>query len=218
MRKICYIVGAGNSGGMSISPQKEDFVIAADGGYAALCKLGVRPDLAVGDFDSLGYLPDNVECLRHPPEKDDTDMMLAINEGIARGYDSFIIHGGLGGRLDHSLANLQSLCAVSNSGGRAWLWGEGQALTAVTNGKIVFPGKCSGMFSVFAQGGMARGVWERGSKYTLSDAELRFDYPMGVSNEFLGRETEVSVARGTLAVLWNCAAEEMEQMIKDGFC
>lgn len=218
MKKICYIIGAGSSAGMELHPGEGDFVIAADGGYEPLKALGLRPDLAVGDFDSLGYLPEDVPTLRHPPEKDDTDMMLAIYEGMARGFEDFIIFGGLGGRLDHSLANLQSLCYVSRKGSRAWLWGEDTALTAMTDGTIQFPAQCSGMFSVFAQGGNARGVWEKGSKYTLNGSELRFDCPMGVSNEFCGEAVEVSVADGTLAILFHCTAAELETMVKDGYC
>ena len=216
MEPICYIVGAGDSRGMSISPRAEDLVIAADGGYDALCRAGVRVDLAVGDFDSLGFVPDGVELLRHPPEKDDTDTMLAIYIGLERGCRRFIIHGGLGGRFDHSMANVQSLCHIAQRGARGWLWGEGTAVTALCDGRAEFPGKCRGMLSVFALGGSAEGVCERGTKYTLEDAQLSFDYPLGVSNEFTGARAEISVRSGTLGIVWSCTAAELENMVREG--
>ncbi|MGE4354071.1 MAG: thiamine diphosphokinase [Oscillospiraceae bacterium] len=218
MRKICYIVGAGDGANITINLGEGDMVIAADGGYKTLMAIGITPDLVVGDFDSLGYIPEGVELVRHPPEKDDTDMMLAILLGMERGYRNFLIYGGLGGRLDHTLANLQSLCYIAGHGCRGWLWGDGTAITAVKDGAVTFPGKCSGMLSVFAQGGAARGVYETGLKYKLDDATLHFDYPLGISNEFLGCDAGVSVREGMLALLWHCHSAEIEQMIREGLC
>lgn len=216
--KLCYIVGAGDSEGISITEQPDDLVIAADGGYTALLDTDVSPQLAVGDFDSLSYIPCDVDVVRHPPEKDDTDTMIAISSGLERGYSNFVIYGGLGGRLDHSMANIQCLCFLSRTGNRAWLWGEGRAVTTVTNGTISFPESCEGMFSVFSQGSDCTGVYEQGVKYELNDAKLTFDYPLGVSNEFIGEKAEISVKDGTLAVMWNCTAQELEKLIRDGYC
>ena len=218
MEALCYIAGAGGCSGMSIERGEHDMVIAADGGYASLEAAGIVPDIAVGDFDSLGFVPAGVEVLRHPPEKDDTDMMLAICKGLELGYSRFLIYGGLGGRFDHSMANIQSLCYLSRRGARGWLWGDGTAATAVTGGRIDFPGKCRGMFSVFSLGGRAEGVCESGSEYTLDGDALDFGYPLAVSNEFTGAPVCISAERGTLAVIWTCSAAELEQMIRDGHC
>lgn len=217
MRKICYIVGAGNSDGVTFRPAENDIVIAADGGYEVLKKLGIKPQLALGDFDSLGYIPEDVEHLSFPPEKDDTDMRLAIFGARERGYADIVIFGGLGGRLDHTIGNIQNLQFISHNG-RAWLWGEGTAATVITNGSITFPGKCSGMFSVLAIGGNAEGVTLWGCKYPLDKAELKCDIPLGVSNEFVGSEAVVRVEKGSLLVIWNCSATEFDEMIKDGYC
>ena len=84
-----------------------DAVIAVDGGFASLADVGCAPDLAIGDFDSLGYVPEGVEVLVFPPEKDASDMELALGEAVARGADAVEVYGALGGRLDHTLANLQ---------------------------------------------------------------------------------------------------------------
>ena len=91
-------------------------------------------------------------------------------------------------------------------------------MTAVTDGSIYFPGKCQGMFSVFSYGGDAHGVSEDGGKYGLKDASLHFDEPMGVSNEFMGEPVNISVEQGTLVVLFNCSARELEKMVREGYC
>ena len=95
---ICYVVGAGEFCPRGLTPGPGDLVIAADGGYGQLKQWGMSPHLAVGDFDSLGRVPEDVEVVRHPVRKDDTDMMLAVQEGLARGCGRFLIYGGLGGR------------------------------------------------------------------------------------------------------------------------
>ena len=98
MERTCCIFGAGDYGAMP-RPELDGrcFLIAADGGYGQLKQWGMSPHLAVGDFDSLGRVPEDVEVVRHPVRKDDTDMMLAVQEGLARGCGRFLIYGGLGG-------------------------------------------------------------------------------------------------------------------------
>ena len=217
MRKLCYIIGAGNTESTCLNPTENDLLIAADGGYEVFKKLGIKPHLALGDFDSLGYIPDDVERRSYPPEKDDTDMRLAIFEAFNRGFTNIVILGGLGGRLDHTLGNVQNLQFISKKG-RAWLWGEGTAVTCLRNESITFPGKCAGVFSVLAVEGDAVGVRLEGCKYPLNGDTLHCDVPLGVSNEFLGEEVRIGVENGTLLVIWNCTAQEFEQMIKDGYC
>lgn len=102
----CYIYGAMPCGSTE-KLEEGDLLIAADGGYAYL--QGQKPDLVVGDFDSLGYVPEGEQIIRHPVQKDDTDMLLAVREGLKRGYRKFVLYGGIGGRLDHTIANLQVL-------------------------------------------------------------------------------------------------------------
>ena len=106
MKNICYIIGASVTDGMYIDKKDGDFIIAADAGLASLEKLGLVADLAVGDFDSLGCIPDFENKICHPAEKDDIDTALALCEGMKRGYRTFVIYGGLGGRLDHTMANI----------------------------------------------------------------------------------------------------------------
>lgn len=179
------------------------YVIAADRGFAYLEVQGISADLVVGDFDSLGRIPDHPNLIAHPPEKDDTDMMLAVKEGLRRGYRTFFLYGGMGGRLDHTLANLQTLAYLSEQNAAGYLIGEGTAVTAIKNGGIFFPNTMEGLLSVFCHGDYARGVCLKGLKYELNNAELTPCFPVGVSNEFIGQESSVSVSDGTLLVLWS---------------
>ncbi|MEA5047152.1 MAG: thiamine diphosphokinase [Eubacteriales bacterium] len=196
---ICTIVCALP---LAVPPEKRsgDLVIAADAGYRNLG--GVAPDYVVGDFDSLGYVPEGERVLRHPPEKDDTDTMLAARLGLSLGYRAFVLLGGLGGRLDHTLANLQTLAFLRANGAKACLAGEGETVTLIENETLRFRAGLSGTVSVFAYGASARGVFERGLKYPLTDAHLTDDFPLGVSNAFTGAPALVSVSQGRLLVLY----------------
>lgn len=114
----CYIVGAGDFTPRGFAPVPGDLVLAADGGYRALCSLEYTPDLLLGDFDSLGDLPlpPDLPVLRFPARKDDTDTGLALRHGLDRGFRDFALYGCAGGRVDHLLANLQSMARVSRLG------------------------------------------------------------------------------------------------------
>lgn len=205
----CFIVGAGSFAGMSIRPEKDDLVIAADGGYEYLKSTGVEPQILLGDFDSLEIVPEHRHLIRHSPIKDDTDMALAVAYAKELGYQRFFLYGGLGGRLDHTIANLQLLTGMSRNGLEAYLIGEGMIITAITGNindlpaELVFDSTAQGMVSVFCMGKPAEGVWEKGLKYSLSDAVLTDDKTLGVSNEFLGCESSISVKSGTLIVMWD---------------
>lgn len=198
---ICYIFGAAEGLPQSFKANKSDIVIAADYGLKRLEQMGVRPDIAVGDFDSLGYVPKAPEVLRHPVMKDDTDIMLAVKTGFERGFNEFVIYGGVGGRADHTLANLQILSYISRRGGRGYLCFEGYTATAVTDGTLRLCGG-SGTVSVFSAGEAATGVTLKGLLYSLENARLDFYYPLGVSNEFAAKEAEITVKQGTLLVIW----------------
>ena len=200
---ICYVVGAGEFCPRGLTPGPGDLVIAADGGFAALEGLGRSPDLVVGDFDSLGHRPDHPHVVALPVEKDDTDMHSAIRLGWERGYRAFRLYGGTGGRIDHTLANIQSLAWLANQGGRGWLVGPDWTATVLSDGgALTLEAGRQGMVSVFCLGDRAEGVDIQGLKYGLTDGVLTADYPLGVSNSFLGGESRVSVRRGKLLVLW----------------
>lgn len=200
---VCFIVGAGSlAPDLRLSPRPGDLLIAADGGLPAVERMGLIPDLVVGDFDSLGALPCHPNTVVLPREKDVTDMHAAIDLGLERGYTRFALYGGTGGRLAHTLANLQLLDNLSRRGCRGFLVGGGTVATAVHNGALDFPATLSGYLSVFCSGSPAEGVTLQGLKYELTNAQLTPNFPLGVSNEFTGTAARVSVAKGTLLVLW----------------
>jgi thiamine pyrophosphokinase len=198
----CFIAGALTFDNQ-IKPDNCDLVIAADAGYNTLLKTGIKPDLIVGDFDSIkSGVPSGTNVIRHPVMKDDTDMLLAVRLGLERGYREFHIYGGLGERLDHTLANIQVLNFIAENGGRGFLYGRDETITVIKNGEISFPARKNGFISVFAMGGDARGVNLKGLLYPLANAILTPSYPLGVSNEFTGTEAAVSAENGTLIVIW----------------
>ena len=198
---LCYVVGAGEKAG-TFTPKKGDFVVAADGGIDFLRQLGVTPDLFVGDLDSAKRKPEDCLVLRFNTDKDKTDTALAVDEGLARGYRQFRLYGGLGGRLDHTLANIQLICELSTRGCRAELIGNGIRVAAVTDGTLSLPLRKRGTVSVFSHTDTSEGVCLRGLKYTLDDATLHNGFPLGVSNAFIGEEASVSVRQGTLLVCY----------------
>ena len=201
MTGTCYIIGAGSFYGFAERPKQGDYVIAADAGYQYCLDEGVTPDLVVGDFDSLGSAPDFPNVVRMPVEKDDTDMMLAIKEGLARGETEFHLYGGMGGRrTDHTIANLQCLLYLAEHGAQGWLYGDGEQFTAICGGEITLPAREKGIVSVFCMGADAQGVTIEGGQYTVHDAVLTASFPLGVSNHFVGNPVRVAVTRGSLLI------------------
>lgn len=211
-KSVCWIAGAGEFYAPAFAPLPGDYVIAADGGYESLRRHGATIDMALGDFDSLGYVPKHRNVVRCSPVKDDTDMALAVKEGLSLGYERFALLGGLGGRLGHTLANLQTLLYLSRRGARGFLIGKNETATALTDGELYFSDAHRGYLSLFCLSEPACGVTLRGLKYELTDATLESFVALGVSNEFTGRESSVAVARGTLVVLWQDG--RLEEMLR----
>ena len=100
---VCYIFGAGERTSCAVKPAPSDIVIAADGGFDYINALGLHANVVLGDFDSVTTRRLPPDCIRYPSKKDDTDLVLAVKLGLEKGYSEFVIYGGLGGRLDHTL-------------------------------------------------------------------------------------------------------------------
>ncbi len=199
---ICYIVGAGENYGLDFKPEDEDFVLAVDAGYRFLEGKESRVNLVLGDYDSLRYIPRHPNVIVLKPEKDDTDMRAALREGIRAGYERFCIYCGTGGRLDHTIANLQLLAELAMEGKQGFLFDRNSVVTAITDKSLTFPGGTSGYVSVFSHTEQSVGVYLHGLKYRLEDAVLTSTYPLGVSNEFTGEESRITVRKGTLLVFF----------------
>ena len=200
--KTCYIFGAMETAIFDFEPQENDLIIAADGGYNTIKKLNIKPDLVVGDFDSLGEIPENENIIKHPIKKDDTDTLLAIKIGLKKGYKKFIIYGALGGRLDQTVATIQTATYIAENGGVAYICDDKYTVTAIKNSGIEFKETAKGIISVFALSGVAKGVTIDGLLYPLVNAEITPHFPIGVSNEFTGKESRISVAGGILTIIF----------------
>ena len=198
----CVIFCAADFFGLVQPLKKDDYILAADGGLAHTQALGITPNGILGDFDSLGYTPEGSTVF--PVEKDDTDAMLAVRKGLELGYKVFYLYGSLDGpRLDHTVANFQTLQFLCDHGAYGYLIGKDYIVTAVKNGKLCFPKTSTGIFSVFCMGSDAEGVTIRGGKYDAENATLSAGFPLGVSNHFEGRDVTISVEKGSLLVLWD---------------
>ena len=197
----CIIFCAAEFDRLEEKIRPEDYVIAADGGLRHTEALGIVPQAVLGDFDSLGYIPEGAGV--YPVEKDDTDAMLAVKMGLEAGCREFAIYGGLDGpRLDHTVANYQTLQYLADRGARGILVGREFLVTAVKNDTLSFREGAQGTASVFCLGADARGVTLQGLHYPLENGTLSCGFPLGVSNHFAGGKARISVGDGSLLVMW----------------
>ena len=195
----CVIFCAGEFHGLT--EPVSGVCIAADGGLRHLEQLGLTPDVILGDFDSLGYVPQKANVF--PVEKDDTDAMLAVRRGLELGCDRFLLYGALEGpRLDHTVANFQTLQFLADRGAQGFLVGRNDIVTVIRNGSLTLPALDEGIVSVFCMGKDARGVTVRGLQYGLEQGTLTAGFPLGVSNHFVGTEAEITVEDGSLLILY----------------
>lgn len=207
----CIVICAGDLTLGEIPVGEKDFVIAVDGGLSYCGILNVEPDLILGDFDSVSRqeeeaieslerrIPERI--LRLPCEKDDTDTLAALKEGLKRGYTEFRIYAGTGGRFDHTMANIQSLLFLKNKGAAGYLVDGTGMMLIIKNEAVHFRKNLEGYLSLFSMVEESRGVTIEGMKYPLDKAVVRNDFPVGISNEFVGEAASVSVEDGTLVCM-----------------
>ncbi|MBQ6000308.1 MAG: thiamine diphosphokinase [Clostridia bacterium] len=215
---VCVVLGAmpiTQREAEEIRSLQDRFLICADAGLLNAQKYGFKPDLTMGDFDSLEGGEASVvgEKLNFLVEKDDTDTMLGIKEGISRGYRRFLLYGSLGGRLDHSLANIMSLRYLLDEGARGWIMSEENCVTLLQNGSMTFErDERYPHFSVFSYEKEARGVRETGFKYVASGVAgagktgslshtMTNVFPLGVSNSIVEERATLSVEDGILLIV-----------------
>ena len=199
---ICYIAGAGEFCADYLSPGVGDFVVAADGGFAYLQECGIKPDLAIGDFDSLGEIPNLTNVVKYPERKDDTDLELAMKEGYEQGYRLFKLYGVCGMRPDHTIANIQMAYAYARKGCVVFLFGKGYTYLITSPGTISFPKAYKGTVSVFSLAGRSEGITISGLEYEIGNSALTNTYPLGVSNAFCNRQAKISFQKGVLMIIW----------------
>ena len=162
------------------------------------------PDLLIGDFDSMDQPADFDRVRRVPVEKDDTDTMLAVKTALDQGCNTVYIYGGTGGkRLDHTLANLQSLLYLRRRGARGYVYDDDFLWTVIENETLTVERTVEwGLLSVFCLGEPASGIDEEGVQYPLSGASLTAEFPLGISNHILEPQARITVRDGALLVGW----------------
>jgi thiamine pyrophosphokinase len=183
--------------------EKNDLVLCADVAYLASKKEGIEPNIIIGDFDhgeNDAPQKSTAEFIRVPSEKDDTDTMLCVKCALEKGADEIVIVGGIGGRLDHTFANLQTLAYIEMHGAHGRLLSEDNEAFLV-GGKTVIPKRIGWYLSVFAYDRACTGVSIKGTKYEVSDVSLDTHFPLGVSNEITADAAIVSVKNGILLVI-----------------
>ena len=201
MPKTCIIISGGDFSPVP-APGPEDFIIACDRGYAHALRCGIRPDLVVSDFDSYdGAIDPEIPVNRFRSEKDDTDTMLAIRYAAAKGFDEVRLYCALGGRLDHTLANLQALVFAEEHGLRGSIHSEDTVIHTLQNGSLTLPRREGWALSVFAAKDCCEGVSIRGAKYPLDHVRLSNGFPLGVSNQWAAERATISVESGILLIV-----------------
>ena len=198
----CLIFCAAQFDRLAAPVAADDYLLAADGGLCHFEKLNLTPHGIIGDFDSLGYVPQGAQVF--PVEKDDTDAMLAARKGLELGYREFIFYGALDGpRLDHTLANFQTLQFLADHGATAYLVGNDYIVTVIREETVEFPAEAAGVLSLFCLGPDAEGVTLENLYYPLQNGRLTSGVPLGVSNHFTGKCARVTVQKGSLLALWD---------------
>ena len=203
----CVIIGAADIKDyerIKIYLQKDDFYIFCDAGLKHREALGIKPNLIIGDFDSYPKeeaLKQGAETIVLPCEKDDTDTVFAVKEGLRRGFSEFLLLGVIGQRLDHTLGNVSILLTLDEAGRHGVIVDDYSEMSLVGQAPTYIDESFS-YFSVLNISGKAEGVTIEGAKYPLKDAGISCDYQYGVSNEVLaGERAAVSVADGRLLLI-----------------
>lgn len=208
--KSCVIITSYFQGDLKaiLSEIEFDFVLCADGGYRHAAAAGILPNLVVGDFDSYSLgIPSNIKTLPLPSEKDDTDTLFSLKYAASEGAEHIYIIGGLGGRLDHTVSNLQTLAYAASHGINAYIIDSQNIVTMLTCGvrsvpKTMHVAKREGFkISLLSHSDKCEGVYVSGVHYPLADATLTSDFPLGVSNEFESDAAEIKLSSGQLLVV-----------------
>jgi len=187
----------------SLMIEEDDFLVAVDGGLRHLLFLGLTPQLLIGDLDSVtphdldSCIQWGIEILRFPPEKDETDLELAVLDSLQRGFNDIVITCAVGGRLDHTLGNL-SLLGLPELKGIHTRISHGATTIYLVNGRIDLPTSPGALISLLPWGEAVQGVTTSGLQYPLKDASLYPWRTRGLSNVATSNQISVTVKSGQL--------------------
>lgn len=207
-----YVVIVANAPGLDLSPYRHllaaaERLIAADGGGTALFAHGYTPHLLIGDLDSIAaealaaYQAQGVVIERHRPDKDETDLELALLAAVKLGASQIDVLGALGGRWDQSLANVSLLGMAELRERQVRLIDQPQQIWLVRDESVI-PGAVGDTVSLLPFGGDAHGITTDGLAYPLRDGTLYYDRARGVSNVITATPARVQVRDGALLIVW----------------
>lgn len=202
--KKCAIITSYIEGSLTqlLSGYAPDLILCADGGYNHAKKANIIPDYLIGDFDSItDCVPSDIPVITFPTEKDDTDTGLCIQTALDLGCNDILIIGGIGGRFDHAIANIQLMAGVADKVKKIAIKDRNNYCTILKNNTAVFSKKTGQHLSVLSLSDVSYGVTLSGVKYPLSDYTLKRTFPLGVSNEYDADEAVISVESGTLLIV-----------------
>lgn len=180
----------------------DDFIVCADSGYSFAKKAGLTPNLIIGDFDSLKEeLPQNTEVVKLNTHKDDTDTEHCVMECIRRGYKDFLLLGSIGGRTDHTFANIATLAFLSEYNYNGIARNNGEEIRILKEGSYEMNNKKGLIFSVFPYGCESVNVTYKGAEYMLNNKTLTYNVSRGISNVFVDDNAEITINRGRAILL-----------------
>ena len=181
--------------------QKGDFFIFCDAGLSHAQKLGVQPNLIIGDFDSFKNPNLEVETIVLPSHKDDTDVFFAAKEAVQRGFEDFLFLGVIGARFDHSLCNISVLLFLDDLKKNAVIVDDFSILKIISGQKNFIEDDCE-FFSLMCVEGAAEGVTIKNAEYNLKNAFIKPSYQYTISNKVvLGKKAEVCIKKGRLLLV-----------------
>lgn len=186
--------------------KKNDYIICADGGTRHALDLDLKPNLILGDFDSLEpdlqkfFKKENIEWIAYDREKDETDSELALKHAIKKGYKTILLFGVFGSRIDHMLTNLFALDTLAKNNIDVTVI-EGKKEIKVISGHTVLHGKKGDLLSLIPLRETAKKVTTKNLYYPLKNEDLLFGYSRGISNVFTTDTAEVSLSGGSLLVI-----------------
>lgn len=192
-----------------ISKFNADYIICVDGGYIKAIEFGIKPNLIIGDMDSIRLKEEydinfdrvGLEVIKLPVEKDETDLQISIEKAIDLGCKDLLILGGMGGRLDHTVGNLSHISKYSGDFNEIAMVDGINYATVQLAGKRKYSCEFGKHFSVFSLSEVSKGITYTGAYYSLKNGELFREVPLGVSNSFLYDEIEIEFSEGKLLIV-----------------
>ena len=215
----CLIISGGKFEKVKLH-EKYDLIIACDKGYLHSRKLKINPDIIIGDFDSAKMPKMNANIIAVDPVKDDTDTSLAVKYALRNGYKQIDIICALGGRIDHSYANISLMKYIVEHGGTAKILSNNATLTVSGSGRIKIKNENSNdahivqsdkvhtvsrnkkkYLSIFSLSDKSKIEYIKGTKYDVKNITLKNGFPLGISNEFKDKYADIKISKGIVLII-----------------